>query len=449
MWVVLGDALRSTARNAAITTATEVADALSSRPVAEVVAPRQQPVGERLVQVIGADGAVLAATRADALSGPVSDLAAPTQGVRTASVGAIQGIDADRFVIAVTSASTVGGQRVRVLAAEPQHVEEGPLAWLTLLAAVGAAALLGAMVWAVRSAVGAALRPVETMRSQVAAISRAGGESEVMVPPGDDELSALGTTMNAMLDRLRESDRARQAFVADAGHELRNPLTTIRLALDRAATEGIPDGERTEVLDRARGETARLSTLVTDLLTLATFDEQGGRVTRELCDVDDVALSRVRLVRDAGVPVEVALEPVQVRGDSRHLERVIANLLDNAARHRREVVRVAVTRYTDAAVRRTGADSHAAGVEQDWAVITVDNDGHPIPEAERTRVFDRFARVDEVRHRDTGGTGLGLAIVADIVRAHGGAVTAGEAPDGWCRFEVRLPAEADPGSPVP
>lgn len=432
MWAVLGDALRSTARSAATATATEVANGLRTRPPADVV-PSHAPLStERLIQVVAPDGRVLAASHATALGAPVSSLAAPAEGVSTQSVSELPGIDADRFVIAVTAATDSTGQRLRVIVAEPQHVEEGTLAWLTFLLALGAGALLVTLIWALRSAIGAALRPVETMRSQVAEISTAGTDTKVVIPPGGDELTALGTTMNAMLDRLRASDSARRAFVADAGHELRNPLTTIRLALDRAAVDNLPEGERTEVIDRARNEAIRLSTLVNDMLVLATLDEQGTLGSTTLLDLDDLALSRVRLARDAGLHVELDLEPVQVRGDARRLERVVVNLLDNAMRHRREAVRVSVSRQG----RRT--QSEGAGRHTD-AVLTVDNDGPVIPIGERERVFERFARVDEVRHRDTGGSGLGLAIVADIVHAHGGEVVAGEAPDGWCRFEVRLP----------
>jgi signal transduction histidine kinase len=436
MWAVLGDALQSTARNAATATVLEVAAGLKSRPPAQVVPTLSADAGERVVQVVGPDDVVLASSRLEARDTPISDLAPPTSGVRTAQASGVPGIDGDSFVIAVLAAHTTDGQEVRVIAAEPEHVEESTLAWLTFLLGLGALALLLTMLWAVRSAIGAALRPVETMRSQVAEISSAGSDTQVAVPGGGDELTALGTTMNQMLDRLRESDRARRSFVADAGHELRNPLTTIRLALDRAAAANLPTAERQEVIDRARDETERLSTLVHDLLTLATFDEQGGRHrhAQDLLDLDDIVLTRVRLARDAGIPVRLSLEPVQVRGDSRHLERVVANLLDNAARHRAHEVRVFVHRLT----RHTAsAGENATG---DLAVVRVDNDGPPVPEADRERVFARFQRLDEIRHRDTGGTGLGLAIVAEIVHAHDGTVTATEAPDGWCRFEVTVPA---------
>ncbi len=109
------------------------------------------------------------------------------------------------------------------------------------------------------------------------------------------------------------------------------------------------------------------------------------------------------------------------------LGRVVRNLLENAERHREQAVRMRLW--------HDGAE----------AVLDVDNDGPPVAEESRTRIFGRFVRLDDSRTRDTGGTGLGLAIVSEIVTAHGGTVTAQESPDGWCRFEVRLPLDARSG----
>jgi two-component system, OmpR family, sensor kinase len=105
----------------------------------------------------------------------------------------------------------------------------------------------------------------------------------------------------------------------------------------------------------------------------------------------------------------------------------VRNLLENAERHRVEAVRVQL--------------SH----DGTMAVLDVDNDGPPVAEEDRTRIFGRFVRLDDSRTRDTGGTGLGLAIVSEIVKAHGGTVAALESPDGWCRFEVRLPLDERSG----
>ncbi len=117
----------------------------------------------------------------------------------------------------------------------------------------------------------------------------------------------------------------------------------------------------------------------------------------------------------------VDAEPAEVTGSRGQLGRVLANLLDNAGRHARE--RVVVT------VRREGA----------WAVLGVDDDGEGVAEADRERIFERFVRLDAARSRDDGGAGLGLAIARDVAVRHGGTLTAGEAPTGGARFELRLP----------
>jgi len=292
-----------------------------------------------------------------------------------------------------------------------------------LIGAIGLAAILGALT---SFAVSQALRPVERMRHQVEAVAASHPAPTIEVPPGRDELSKLAETMNRVLERLRRADADRRAFVADAGHELRSPLATIRVLLDRLADER-PTAERGEVARRASDEVDRLAALVEDLLALAAADEGAMTLQRDDVDLDDVVLSEVQIVRMRGIPVTVAVEPVRVEGDEGRLCRVVRNLLENAGRHTHGRIRVTL------------------GVEGDMAVLMVDNDGPPIAVEDRERVFTRFVRLDDSRTRDTGGTGLGLAIVTDIVGAHGGTVTAGEAPDGWCRFSVRLPLRGRSG----
>lgn len=244
------------------------------------------------------------------------------------------------------------------------------------------------------------------------------------VPAGRDELTVLAQTLNGLLERLRRTDASRRAFVADAGHELRSPLATIRILVDRLAKERTPE-ERRIVANRARAEVERLALLVDDLLTLASADEQEPSLSTVEVDLDDVVLDETGALRARGLAIDVAVHPVRVLGDARRLGRVVRNLLENAERHRRDALRVRLG--------REGA--HA---------VLVDNDGPPVAIEDRRRIFERFVRLDDSRTRAAGGTGLGLAIVSEIVRAHGGTVVAEEAPDGWCRFVVRIPTVAVP-----
>jgi signal transduction histidine kinase len=190
--------------------------------------------------------------------------------------------------------------------------------------------------------------------------------------------------------------------------------------LDRLA-EDRPEEERRLAAERAIAEVDRLAVLVDDLLALASADEHSMVLADDEVDLDDVVLSEAGVLRARGMPIVVAVEPVRVLGDAHRLGRVVRNLLENAERHREDVVRLTLSD------------------EGEDAVLVVDNDGPPVAHEDRERIFGRFVRLDDSRTRDTGGTGLGLAIVAEIVRAHGGSVRAEESPEGWCRFSVRIP----------
>jgi signal transduction histidine kinase len=224
--------------------------------------------------------------------------------------------------------------------------------------------------------------------------------------------------MNEMLDRLQRADAATRRFVSDASHELRSPLATIRAALEVSGR-----GEDDERDDLLRSETLRLQSLVDDLLTLAKADD-GAPLVREEVDVDDIVEQEVRRVRARGVPVEADIGAARVLGDRARLEQMVRNVVDNALRH------------------TTGAVGLSVETTGDDVVVRVDNDGPPVPAAERETVFDRFTRLEDSRRRESGGSGLGLAIVRTVAEAHGGTATATETAAGQCRFELRLPASA-------
>ncbi len=246
------------------------------------------------------------------------------------------------------------------------------------------------------------------------------------LPAGRDELTRLAETMNHLLDRMQRADASRRAFVADAGHELRSPLATIRVLLDRLAEER-PLAERATVSARASAEVDRLALLVEDLLTLASADEHAMVLNRTEIDLDDVVLAETSALRARGMPVSVAVEPVRLEGDQARLGRVVRNLLENAERHMGEVVRVRLAR------------------DEEAAVLTVDNDGPPIEPRDRERVFGRFVRLDDSRTRGTGGTGLGLAIVAEVVAAHDGRRRGDREPGGVVPVRGQAPGGGSDG----
>ncbi|HYH31873.1 MAG TPA: ATP-binding protein [Pseudonocardia sp.] len=278
---------------------------------------------------------------------------------------------------------------------------------------------------------GRALRPVEAIRTQVAAMTEKDLAQRVPVPPARDEVGRLAETMNAMIARLQDAQGVQRRFVADASHELRSPLATIATGLELMQNATVDRGTVTAL----RGETTRLNKLVEGLILLARADERGLQPRRDEVDLDEVAEGERGRPADGAVVAEVRAMPVRVVGDRGQLARVVRNLVDNARRHARSRVLVTV------------------GRQDDTAVIEVSDDGPGVPPADRARVFERFVRLDDARARSDGGSGLGLAIVSEVVAAHGGTVEVADAPGGGALFRVRLPAaaqpEAQPDEPAP
>jgi signal transduction histidine kinase len=281
-----------------------------------------------------------------------------------------------------------------------------------------AVAILAALVWWL---VGRALRPVEAIRAEVSSITGAQLDRRVPIPPGDDEVTSLATTMNHMLDRLESSAEHQRRFVADASHELRSPLARIRseLEVDLATPEtSDPGATHRSILE----EVTAMERLVGDLLHLARSDAGRQESRREPVDLDDLVLMEAnRLRTQTTLTIDVSgVSGAQVVGDRAQLGRAIRNLADNAARYAASTVTMALQEADGA------------------AVLTIDDDGPGVPADARGRIFERFARTDEGRSRGDGGTGLGLAIVRDIVERHGGTVSLDDAHRPGARFVVRL-----------
>lgn len=306
------------------------------------------------------------------------------------------------------------GDRVLLVAETDEDVADavGLLAGSLAVAAPVITLLLAGVVWWL---VGRTLRPVEAMRAEVEAIDGAGLDRRVPEPAADDEIARLARTMNGMLDRLEVASDRQRRFVADASHELRSPLTRLRMSVEVG-----DDLHRHDLLQELIG----LERLVDDLLQLARADETSTVGELVPVDLDDVVLREARRLRDRGrVDVDVAgVSGGPVLGDVAGLTRVVRNLLDNAERHATSVVSIALR--TDGDVVR----------------LTVDDDGPGIAAADASRVFERFTRLDDARSRASGGVGLGLAIVRDLVGRHHGSVRVEASPAGGARFVVELPA---------
>ncbi|MFB8142396.1 sensor histidine kinase [Streptomyces parvus] len=316
-----------------------------------------------------------------------------------------------------------------------------------VVAATSAAVALLAVTLLSWRAVRRGLRPLEAMAATAAAIGD--GDLARRVPAVDPrtEVGRLGSALNAMLgqiesafaERTRSEDRLRR-FVADASHELRTPVATIRgyAELFRRGAAARPD-DLAQAMTRIESEARRTGTLVEELLLLARLD-QGLPVTRAPVDVRALAAEAVDDARVLAPGRPLLLEsaergPVLVRGDADRLRQVLANLLANVRHHTPD--------GTEAWVRVAARNGSA--------VIEVTDHGPGLTEEQAQRVFERFYRADQSRtraHLPAGGrdegSGLGLAIVAAVVEAHGGRVEVDRAPDegaGGVTFRVSLPLD--------
>ena len=303
------------------------------------------------------------------------------------------------------------------------------LAAVELLAVLAVLAVLGLVTWWV---VRLGIRPLRRMTTTAGAI--AAGDLSHRVPdarPGT-EAGDLGVALNGMLGRIEEAFDLRTAsevrlrqFIADASHELRTPVTTIRGYAELYRTGALRgDGELDEAMRRTEQESVRMGTLVEDLLHLARLD-QGRPLDRAPVDLSalaaDAVLDAQAVAPGRSVRVE-ATDPVVVLGDEGRLRQVITNLVGNAVVH-----------APDAAIV-VRVDATAS-----LAVLEVTDDGPGMAPADAAKAFDRFFRADASRQRHSGGSGLGLAIVDATVRAHGGTVTIDTEPGRGTTVRTELP----------
>jgi len=298
-----------------------------------------------------------------------------------------------------------------------------------VLAVLGVLALV--MWWVIRLGV----RPVQRMTETASAI--AAGDLSQRVPEGapGTEAGDLGVALNGMLGRIEdafdqriESEARLRQFVADASHELRTPVATIRgyAELYRAGALA-QTAELDDAMRRTEQEAVRMGSLVDDLLHLARLD-QGRPLERAPVDlvslVQDAAQDAQAVAPERTIDV-VTRGGVVVQGDHSRLHQVVANLVGNALVH-------APGAPIEIRVRTEG----------NLAVIEVADGGPGMSDADAARAFERFYRADASRSRHQGGSGLGLSIVEATIRAHGGRTSITTAPGAGTTVRVELPVEA-------
>jgi two-component system sensor histidine kinase MprB len=383
-------------------------------------------------QILDASGAVVSES-ASAL--PVTSAARQVAARQRRSVHEDITIGRDAYRMLTVPATGGGAVQVAINEDPATHT----LAMFGLLLAAGCvvgiagAALLG------RTVARAGLLPVERLTEAVEDVAVTMDLTRPITVTGVDEIARLGGSVNTLLVAIDSSRRAQQTLVEDAGHELRTPLTSIRtniellLAVERQPelAHRLPPEERAKLLrdlDAQVGELAKLTTELVELAREETTREDIEPV--ELTDVVTAAIDRIR-IRAPGLTFRTDLEPATVHGRPGELERMIVNVLDNAAKWSPP----GATVYT-----QLRADS------VDGCRLTVTDDGPGIDEADRPHVFDRFYRATAARMMP--GSGLGLAIVAQTAAQHGGTVTAEpHAPHGTV-ITIRLPCLPAPMPPV-
>jgi two-component system OmpR family sensor kinase len=348
-------------------------------------------------------------------------------------------------------------EQVKVVVGVPLADVDRLLAQIAALEALLSLLVIAGAAVAARAVVLRSLRPLNRVAAtaqQVSQLPLDRGEVAlaVRVPPADadptSEVGRVGQALNHMLNNVEDALAARQAsetkvrrFVADASHELRNPLAAIRgyAELTRRSRGEMPE-DAAFAMSRVESEAERMSRLVEDLLLLARLDS-GPAIEVGPTDLTELVLNAVSDARAAGPEhswqLDLPAEPVVALGDRHRLHQVVVNLLANARTHTPAGTRV-----------ETGLD-----VREGMAVVTVTDDGPGIPEDIQHHVFERFTRADTSRVRAAGGasgtsTGLGLAIVAAVVEAHQGGVTVASRP-GRTTFTVRLPLAAPVAATAP
>jgi len=331
------------------------------------------------------------------------------------------------------SDASIGDARYRVYTIGPLQDEQGrtyalqvarPLAEVNhtlhritiflVLIALGGIAIAGGLGLAVAQA---ALAPVRRLTQATERVRETGDLSERIETAGDDEISRLAASFNAMLAALEEAARSQRQLVSDASHELRTPLTSLRTNIEVLARDRkMADGEREKLLNDVVSQLSEMTALVTELVELARGDSQPEQA-------EDVRLDLLvqevveRAQRDfPQIEFVTDLQPSELHGVPHTIARAVSNLLDNAAKWSPPGAKVEV-RVSDGQVI---VRDHGPGIDED----------------DLPYVFDRFYRAPAARKLP--GSGLGLAIVKQVAEAHGGGVGAERAEDGGTLMRLRL-----------
>ena len=290
---------------------------------------------------------------------------------------------------------------------------------LSLFVAIFSIVVVVLIIWSVTRRVTVIIKAIKTVRE--------GEYSYHIQMGGSDELALLGDEFNSLTNRLRETDEVRRRFVADASHELKTPLASIRLLSDSILqNEGIERETVQEFISDIGHEAERLTRTTSKLMTLTRLDsaiaDENTRV-----DMRDAVIATMRMLQplaeSRGLTISSEIDDgCYVLATDDALHQIIFNLVENAIKYNK----------TD------GSVSVKLKTEEGMVILTVDDRGVGVPDADLPYIFERFYRVDKARSREAGGSGLGLPIVLDTVRDLNGNITATRRAGGGMRFQVRF-----------
>lgn len=270
--------------------------------------------------------------------------------------------------------------------------------------------------------------PIKALRVGIDKMTR-GDFSYRLKIAGHSEFAQLADAFNMMCDRLENLDKSRNQFVSNASHELKTPLSTMKILIETLMyQEGFDPEVQKEFLSDINKEIDRLNLIISDLLVLVKIDSESTASKHEPVSLNDIMIETLNslspLARERGIELDMSgRDTLSIDGNRGQLSQVFYNLLDNAIK------------YTP----RGGSVRVEISKSGKRAIIKVIDTGIGIAKSEQIHIFDRFYRVDRARARDTGGTGLGLSIVKQYIAAHGGSVTVSSEENRGSTFTVELP----------
>lgn len=423
VWLQLRGALRTSLDGALETRAIAVQTALDNQGQAGLQEGDSNGQAGIFIQIFDASGALVdSSTNAPAGLGPPSAGPSPLDVTFGGTTFAIQVVKADGnfTVVAGSSLASVNATMDRLAAS------------LAVVGVLGSLlSLLGGWWLAGRS-----LRPVAMLTMEAAMIGASDLERRLPVPSQRDELQALATTLNGMLDRVAGTVQRQRAFIASASHDLRTPIAALQAGLDLAADARATDDERRLAVIAAHVDAVRLGELATQLLDLAAAELTGRALVRATVPLEDLIDSVIRratpMAIQRGVPILHGALAGLVHVDRVRLEQAMTNIVVNAVTHGPPGTPVEIT----AALAERGERAGDPGAVREL-LIQISDRGPGIDPELAASVFEPFQRGPDPR---TPGVGLGLATAEAAVRAHHGTIGFTSRPGGGTTFWIRIPA---------